>query len=282
MKSILIGLICLPLLLAACTDTPAESDKAQIVAVQNAYDTDFLAALQSDGLISPDRKFADTQALIATTRATTQNATVVAYMDVLEGMIYLQTNQTGQAALIQPDVTAAARVLKGNKAYFPRDAVFAKTYASMVAGRSAMSQLAALRTFDDADLKTRLTQASDLTTSAGQITSTLCSDRKSGQQANPLDDAGAAMVAGFGASFLLDADVATSGACGFDPSFDPACAAFTGIRSQLIQARNLRTTFAGADLRDGTQLRSLDRDINTRLTQAYRGRTVPPVQDACQ
>lgn len=281
MKSVLILLLCLPLVLIGCGET-GPNDKTLIDTVQERYDAEFLAALQTDGMISGTSKFSDTQALISTNRKTTENPTVIAYLNVLEGMIYLQTNQTGQAALIQPDVSAAARVLKGKKNYYPRDALFAKTFANLVAGRATMSKLSNTGSTTDADLKTQIALATDLTDAATQIGATLCSEQKAGRLAAQLDDAGAAMVAGFGASYLLDADVAMSKACGFDPSFDPACASFSGVRSQLIQAQNLRATFAGPDLREGSQLRSLDRNISTRLTQAYRGRTVPATQNICQ
>lgn len=269
----------LTILASGCSKELPQSDRAQIAAVQSAYDQEFATALQTNGAVSSQSRFPKTLTLIEQTRNPPPAPEVAAYLSVLEGMIYLQTDQTGKAALLEDDVARAAGVLKRVSGIATRDVLFAESFGAMVDGREAMIALNGISGLSDADQARRGTIATALRNSSDSLTGTLCRERRAGHLAEPTGDDGAAMVAGYGATFLATSDVAAQSVCGFEPPDTALCAGFE-TRADLVDARNLRAAFPGT-LAPGSQLRRLDRDISTRLDQAYRG-APPAATDPCR
>ena len=245
--------------------------------VQGIYAEEFAAAL-GDGVgpVAPSA-FSGTLEEIQTARvASPDSRPLNAYLDVLEGMILLQTGQTARAALLRPDVADAVPILAGNSSVPPRDALFAESFGAMINGRAALDALAGLSGFSNADQSRREEIAGALVSASETIRANLCR-RQSALSVAPSDQ-GAAFVAGNGATYLLGADAAAGEVCGFEAPDIQICEDWSDDRKYLRDALDLQSTFSG-DAVAGTQLSDLANETRSRLSLA--GVTPMPV-DVCQ
>jgi hypothetical protein len=111
--------------------------------VHKTYREEFHSAVDLRAMISADEtagrdetrgSFEKTLAAIADYRRKYPDAEKQkAHLDVLQGMIYLQTGQFGLATLMTEKVAAAGTVLTGD-GIIPRDALFAKLFKTLIAG----------------------------------------------------------------------------------------------------------------------------------------------------
>lgn len=255
---------------AGCGVPLTSQDRTRIATVQATYDRDFREAIAADGLeIKPDR-FSRTLAALPS-ESTGQSSTLAAFYSLLEGMVYLQTGQLGLAQAIAPEVTASANELNSD-GIERRNVVLANNYASLVAGRAATASLANL-TNNSAEQQTqRLEIVSDVEKRTEAVTRKLC---KAGSV-----DQGAALIAAYQASFLIEADRALARAC-IPIETDPAaCAGFLGERTQLRDARDLMAAFS-SPISSTSQIADIQLQIERDLLQSQDGEPLTAPADPC-
>lgn len=248
----------------------SETDRVQIADVQATYDREFQAAVSSDGLGVQPGRFDQTLALISDAD-TASGPTVGAFFTLLEGLIYLQTGALGEAQLIAPEVATAARTLETD-GVARRNVVLARTYSELVTGALAVDSLPSANAFDGGAQKQRIEAAKAITSSADDVTRKLC-------DAGPVDE-GAAFVAAYQASFLVEADRALSLACVPRVTDPDACAGFLTGREELQTARALLASFAkNTDAR--SQIARIQTQIDRDLSQSNDGAPLPAPTSPC-
>jgi hypothetical protein len=184
--------------------------------------------------------FNETFAAIADYRRSNPDAVKqLNHLTVLEGMIYLQTGQFGMAELIEDDVIKAGESLSDSGSA-PRDALFARSYAAMLAGWKE------IRTMKDTGSPTTDSlnaEIGTLTTAAETIRDNLCSDRDRLKVVE--GDQGASYLATTGAIFYYWADFSVSEGCNDEVFSETAkkCSEYHRNAIYLADARDLIRTF---------------------------------------
>lgn len=125
-------------LLSGCTLlTPKTETLKQ---VHNTYRQEFIKLLvpsPSTGIkdVSDDASFAGTLAEIRAFKSKYGEDTIEAqHLDVLEAMIYLQSNQFGMASLMKNKVAKASEKLQSRTGEYTRDQLFAQSFVHLLSG----------------------------------------------------------------------------------------------------------------------------------------------------
>lgn len=228
--------------------------------------------------------------------ATKQNA----HLDVLQGMIYLQTGRFGLASLMQEKVTTAESVLTGD-GIEPRDALFAKSFGALLQGwkyplehtdaRHRIAALTQAKTGCGADsacrsrFETQIRRARgkfitrrlepalrDLTAAGRSIEKLLCDSRKAGALKLVEGDQGASYLAASGGIFYewrdnlcVELKQTAPGSAG-RALYDAHCKG-----TDLVQGRNLVGAFLPPLQRDLLEKDYLA-DTTNAVIPADRGR----------
>jgi hypothetical protein len=256
--------------LGACAATGLDPvDRARVDDVQRTYDSEFRAAIASQGLNVRVDSFSRTLEMIQ--RDQNPNSQIASYYDLLEGLIYLQTGQLGLAQAAAPEITASARQLDAD-GIAPRNVVLAENYADLVDARIETDKLRSLDRNSAEQHTQRVAIVSDIEARTARVTNRLCG-------LGTVDD-GAAFVAAYQATSLLEADNAMARACVPDVTDAEACGRFLEIRPQLNEARNMLAAFAG-DVTETSQIAQTRRKIEQDLRHRAGGGPVPPPTDPC-
>ncbi|MDW3222803.1 MAG: hypothetical protein R8G34_07945 [Paracoccaceae bacterium] len=270
MIRILISIL-MTLSVASCGVPLTTQDRTRISALQATYDRDFREAIAADGLDVGKERFSRTLAALPS-ETTGQSDALTGFYTLLEGMIYLQTGQLGLAQAIAPEVAAAADNLNTD-GIERRNVILANNYAALVAGRSATASLAQLTSNSTEQQAQRLAIVRDIETRTEAVSRRLC-------RAGSVDE-GAAVVAAYQASFLVEADRALAQACIPIQTDAAACAGFLGNRVQLQDARNLMAAFAGS-ISGTSQIADIQRQIESDLLQSQDGQPLAAPDDPCK
>jgi hypothetical protein len=263
---LLVGLVGL----GACVVTsPSPEDRARLDDVQRTYDSEFRAAISSQGLNVRADSFPRTLEMIQHDQ--NPNNQIASYYALLEGLIYLQTGQLGLAQAAAPEITASARQLDAD-GIAPRNVVLAENYADLVDARIETDELRSLERNSAEQHAQRVAIVSDIEARTARVTKRLC-------RLGAAND-GAAFVAAYQATSLLEADNAMSRACVPDVTDAEACGRFLGNRPQLNEARNMLAVFTG-DVTDISQIAQTRRKIEQDLSRRAGGVPVPPPTDPC-
>ena len=251
----------------------SDADQVRVRDVQAVYDADFRAAVVADGVGVAPGRFARTLAVLPSDTSGLSQP-VRGFYTLLEGLIYLQTGQLGQAKAIAPEVTgAASRLNTGGIA--DRNAIMAENFADLVAAREAEASLAKLSSNSAADNARRVAVVRDIQTRTRAVTGRLCkADAGEG-------DEGKAFVAAYQATALVQADRALQRACLPFATDAALCAGFLGERASLQDARNLMAAFGGPLADDSSQIARLRRDIERELIANQDGAPLGPAQSPC-
>jgi hypothetical protein len=141
---------CAMFLCAGCASVLPQTTDLQ--KVHEAYRADFQKSMglfvpgvsESPALSrtnSDQPHFADTLRAIRDYRVTYgEKSQEAAHLKVLEGMIYLQTGQTGMARLLAPDVRSAEGSLASKTGSYLRDQLLARVFYSLVDGWDQIGQ----------------------------------------------------------------------------------------------------------------------------------------------
>lgn len=201
------------------TDMPGERDKAETLTSMS---------------------FNETFAAIADYRRSNPEALKqLNHLTVLEGMIYLQTGQFGMAELVKEDVQKAGANLSSSGSK-PRDALFANSYADMLAG---WKEIQKMKIADEPTVASLDAEINTLTGAAVKIKNNLCSNRDRLKVVE--GDQGASYVATTGAIFYYWADFSVSDGCNNDvfKGADKRCSEDHKNAIYLVLARDLIRAF---------------------------------------
>lgn len=263
----LLGLVgCEPLSLGS------SDERREIADLRAVYEREFLA---SRGGTADLNDFTQTRADIGAARISEPSDRFDAYLDLLEGIVLLQSGQIGQARLTADQIERSAAKIRGGS-FVRRDVLYAQSFESIVDGHAALAALDGIGDPRSASPGQLEAVVRDLISAGRGVQATVC-QTASGEAGAATDD-GFAFVAGSAASFLLSADKTLGTLCGPDPGASELCGPFEMGQPQLAAARDLRGTFPGTATATPTQLTTLDRQINGRLDRA--GLAKQP-QDAC-
>lgn len=247
----MIRFLSLLFLITACTIPQSESDKARVATVQEVYEQEFLSAVNRKTAFAASDAFDGTEAAIDAARPGARES-VTAYLDVMQGVIYLQTNRIGLARSMTGPVAKAAAVLKPARAVWHRNALIASVYGDLVRGTDGVAQVRKLNASGSSD-------------------------------ADPARDGGAALLAGYAASFLASADDAAGTFCLANPDDTTICAPYLAGRPSLVAARDLQASFPGPDITGQSHLSRQSARIGKTLEKwaSRPGRSLPATRDAC-
>jgi hypothetical protein len=261
------------LFLVACVTTTTQgtlndSEKLRVAEIQKIYSADFDAAVRADGLSVGQERFARTLVALPNSDRT---GPVGAFYTLLEGLIFLQTNQLGKAQAIATEISEQTAALQTD-GIPSRNVVLGQNYADLVKGHVAVSTLKGLNRDTLEQHAQRIEIVKDIETLNTTATRRLC---KSG-----VTDDGAGFVAANLATYLVEADRALSRACIPTVTNAAQCAPFIGNRAQLVVARNLLATFADG-LPDGSQISQMRRQIERDLSLANPGSPLGNPENVC-
>lgn len=255
--------------LAACaTPVPQPADRARIAQVQDTYDGEFRTAVSTQGLDVNPGSFPKTLELIL---SGAENEQVDSFFTLIEGLIFLQTSQLGLAQAVAPEITASANKL-ATEGIDSRNVVLANNYADLVGARADVDTLRSLDRNTLEQHTQRVAIVKDIEARTAKVTRRLC-------RRGDTDD-GAAFVAGYQATSLLEADNAMSRACVPDITDADACDRFLGQRPQLNEARDLMAAFSG-DADEASQIAQTRRRIEQNISRRAGGAAMPPPTDPC-
>ncbi|MEM9341598.1 MAG: hypothetical protein AAGA87_00985 [Pseudomonadota bacterium] len=262
--------------LAGCPGTQggplSGPDVARVAEVQATYDAEFRAAVAADGVGVRAGRFSRTLAAVSGDRSGLSPA-VAGFYSLLEGLVYLQTGQLGQARAIAPEVGASASALNAGGVE-RRNGVLAENFADLVAVREAEASLRRLTSNSASENAQRVAVVRAIETRSAAVTRRLC-------RANTgAGDEGTAFVAAYTATSLVQADRALARACLPLATDAELCAGFLNGREQLQDARNLMAAFAGPLERQSGQIAgvtaAIERDLRANQDGAPLGAAVSP------
>ncbi|SLN70823.1 hypothetical protein ROA7450_03865 [Roseovarius albus] len=255
--------------LAACPGpVPDQADRARITQVQETYDSEFRTAVSTQELDVKPGSFPKTLKLI---QNGAENEQVDSFYTLIEGLIFLQTGQLGLAQAVAPEITGSTNKL-ATDGIASRNVVLARNYADLVGTRADVDTLRSLDRNTLEQHTQRVAIVKDIEARTAKVTRNLC-------RLGEADD-GAAFVAAYQATSLLEADNAMSRACVPDITDAEACGRFLGQRPQLNEARDLMAAFSG-DAAEASQIAQTRRKIEQDMSQRAGGAALPPPTDPC-
>ncbi|MEM8591227.1 MAG: hypothetical protein AAGF13_01755 [Pseudomonadota bacterium] len=250
-----------------------EIDRTRVAEVQAVYDADFRSAVAADGVGVRAGRFDRTLAALPSDTSGLSPA-VSGFYTLLEGLVYLQTGQLGQASVIAPEVTNVASSLRAD-GIARRNAILAENFADLVAAREAEASLAELTGNSASDTSQRAAVVRDIEARGRAVTQRLCRTNAGA------GDEGSAFVAAYQATAFVQADRALQRVCLPTAKDGELCPGFLGGRKQLMDARNLMAAFATPLTGASSQIANIQTNIERELVANQDGAPLDPPVTPC-